>query len=125
MTNAVSLRQLTLTVFNAMNTRDFSDLEQNITDDVSFDFPGAGRIDGSKRVIIFLKALLRKYNRLTFQVSDIIEEKHKTCAVWTNDGEHISGKPYSNSGITLLYFTGDKISFISDYFKDTSFVEIA
>jgi ketosteroid isomerase-like protein len=125
MTNAVSLRQLTLTVFNAMNTRDFSDLEQNITDDISFDFPGAGRIEGSKRVIVFLKALLRKYNQLTFHVSDVIEGKQKTCAVWTNDGEHVSGKLYSNSGITLLHFSGEKICFISDYFKDTSFVETA
>lgn len=30
---------------------------------------------------------------------------------------------FSNSGVTLFHFTRGKISFISDYFKDTSFVE--
>ncbi len=125
MANSNSKHDLTLSVFNAMNTRDFSELENNITEDVAFDFPGAGRIEGNRRVLIFLKALLRKYKNLTFTISEVIEESQRACAVWTNKGEHINGNAYENSGITLLYFSEDKISFISDYFKDTSFVESA
>lgn len=123
MTNPNSNHELTLSVFNAMNTRDFSELEKNITDDVSFDFPGAGRIEGSKRVLIFLKALLRKYKHLTFTITDVIERSNKACAIWTNKGEHVDGNDYANRGVTLLHFSDDKICFISDYFKDTSFVE--
>ncbi len=110
-------------IFNAMNTRDFSEFENFVSEDVVFDFPGAGRIEGYKRVIIFLKALLRKYPKLTFTVSEIITDNQKACAVWTNEGEDIEGNHYSNSGITLLYFKGEKLTFISDYFKDTSFVK--
>jgi ketosteroid isomerase-like protein len=118
-----SMQDVALSIFKAMNTRDFSEFESYATEDVVFDFPGAGRITGIKRVLIFLKALLRKYPKLTFTVSEIIADKQKACAVWTNEGEDVDGNPYSNSGITLLYFTGNKLTFISDYFKDTSFVK--
>lgn len=120
----ISSRQsIARSIFNAMNTRDFSEFETYVTEDVVFDFPGAGRITGIKRVLIFLKALLRKYPELTFNVSEIIIESQKACAVWTNEGEDTDGNPYANSGITLLYFSGNKLTFISDYFKDTSFVK--
>ncbi|UCH13028.1 MAG: nuclear transport factor 2 family protein [Bacteroidales bacterium] len=118
-----SEQNMALSIFDAMNTRDFSKFENFITESVVFDFPGAGRIEGYKRVIIFLKALLRKYPELKFTVTEIITDNQRACAVWTNKGEDINGNTYSNSGITLLYFTGNKITFISDYFKDTSFVK--
>jgi len=118
-------KKLTLSVFNAMNSRDFSELEKNISENVAFDFPGAGRIQGARRVILFLKALLRKYPKLIFTVSEVLIDNEKACAVWTNAGENIEGKPYSNSGITLLHFGGEKIVLISDYFKNTSFVKPA
>lgn len=114
---------VTRSIFNAMNTGDFSEFENFISEDVVFDFPGAGRIEGYKRVLIFLKALLRKYPKLTFFVSEIITDNERACAVWTNEGEDSDGNHYSNSGITLLYFRGEKLTFISDYFKDTSFVK--
>jgi ketosteroid isomerase-like protein len=117
--------ELTLSVFNSMNKRDFTELEKNVVENVAFDFPGAGRIEGAKRVILFLKALLRKYPKLNFVVKEVLIENDKACAVWTNAGESSDGKPYANSGITLLHFEGGKIVFISDYFKDTSFVKSA
>jgi hypothetical protein len=39
-------------------------------------------------------------------------------------GEDIKGNPYKNAGVTLLHFNQGKISFISDFFKDTSFVKV-
>ena len=122
MINKEFIRELAQSVFKAMNTRDFTIFENNITNDVAFDFPGAGRIEGNKRVIIFLKALLRKYKHLTFHVNEVIASDSKACVIWTNEGENIEGISYENRGITLFYFSEDKISFISDYFKDTSFV---
>ncbi|MCD4833457.1 MAG: nuclear transport factor 2 family protein [Bacteroidales bacterium] len=122
MSNDNSYKEIALSVFEAMNTSNFSEFEKNAADDLSFDFPGAGRVEGVKRVILFFKILLRKYNKLTFTVSDVIVENKKACVVWTNKGEEKDGKPYKNSGITLFHFTDDKVSLISDYFKDTSFI---
>jgi len=117
------LEDMARSVFTAMNTRNFSELESCITEDIAFDFPGSGRLEGSKRVIIFLKALLRKYPKLTFTVSEVLLDSQRACAVWTNEGKNTEGIPYANSGITLIHFANNKICFISDYFKDTSFVQ--
>ncbi len=122
MSNDKPYKEIALSVFEAMNTSDFSTFEKNAANDLSFYFPGADRVEGVKRVILFFKILLRKYNKLTFTVSDVIIENKKACVVWTNKGEEKDGKPYKNSGITLFHFTDDKVSFISDYFKDTSFI---
>lgn len=123
MDSQLLLEDMARSIFTAMNTRNFSELESRITEDVVFDFPGAGRLEGNKRVLIFLKALLRKYPKLTFTVSEVLIDTQRACAVWTNEGENTEGIPYANSGITLIHFTNNKICFISDYFKDTSFVQ--
>ena len=123
MNKLYSIRDMAGSIFTAMNTRDFSELEKIVSEDIVFDFPGAGRIEGYKRVIIFLKALLRKYPELTFSVSEIITDNQRACTVWSNKGEDTEGNPYANRGITLLYFSESKITLISDYFKDTSFVK--
>lgn len=122
MTETELYKKLASGVFEAMNQRDFSTMQGNITDDLIFDFPGAGRIDGAKRVVLFLTALLRKYTVLQFNVSEIFTEGERACAIWTNLGESKDGKSYSNSGVTIFQFTDGKISFMSDYFKDTSFI---
>ena len=116
-------QKLITALYKAMNTRDFSIIENQVTEDVAFDFPGAGRIEGAKRMFIFLRALLRKYKSLLFTVNEVLIDNNTACAVWTNKGEHIEGYDYANSGVTLFHFSGDKISFLSDYFKDTSFVK--
>ena len=110
-------------LFEAMNSRNFSKIENQVREEIVFDFPGAGRIEGAKKVFVFLKALLRKYKTLTFTLSEVIVNKHAACAVWTNKGEHVNGAEYANSGVTLFHFSGDRICFLSDYFKDTSFVQ--
>ena len=119
-----NIKQLAEEVFRAMNTRDFSTFEQVITEDVAFDFPGAGRAEGSRRTLLLLKSLLRKYPRLQFTVTEIIADDDRACAIWTNEGEDLKGNPYANAGVTLLHFREGKISFISDYFKDTSFAKV-
>ncbi|MGW8317588.1 MAG: nuclear transport factor 2 family protein [Bacteroidales bacterium] len=120
--NEISSRKEMITLlFDAMNSREFTSFEQVITEDVVFDFPGAGRAEGERRTLLLLKSLLRKYPDLRFTVSDIIVDQDRACAVWINEGNDIQGIPYRNSGITLFHFTGGKICFISDYFKDTSF----
>ena len=112
-------------LFEAMNTREFNAFEKVVTENVAFDFPGAGRAEGARGTLLLLKTLLRKFPELTFTITQIIVQSDRACAVWTNEGKDSRGNPYNNSGITLFHFQDDKISFISDYFKDTSFVEHA
>ena len=121
MTNENSFKEKALSVFEAMNTNDFSRFEKNTNDSLSLDFPGVDKVEGAKRVILFFKVLLRKYNNLCFTISDVIIENERACVVWTNKGEQKNGDVYKNRGITLFHFMDKKISFISDYFKDTSF----
>jgi ketosteroid isomerase-like protein len=123
MNNFLSIHDMAQRVFAGMNTRDFTELEDIMDEEVVFDFPGVDRIEGPRKVLIFLKILLRKYPKLKFTISEIIKDKKRACAVWSNEGEHIDGSPYKNRGITLLHFSGGKIKLISDYFKDTSFVK--
>ena len=108
-------------VFSSMNSGDFEQVKEDMTEDICFDFPGTDLLKGKRRVIIFLSALLRKYKGLTFKISDIIIDNEKACVVWTNFGEDVKGEEYTNSGLTFMKFSEDKISFLSDYFKDTSF----
>jgi len=38
---------------------------------------------------------------------------------WTNRGMNRRQEPYANEGATILEFKAGKISWISDFFKDT------
>jgi len=109
-------------IFEAMNTKNMALLEPYLSEDVRFDFPGSGVIAGKKRVLIFLKALLRKYPDLVFQVHDSIAQPDRACCVWTNSARLDSPQPYRNSGVTIVHCADGLITFISDYFKDTSFI---
>ena len=121
MKNTEIIKQLAGKMFQGMNTGDFSAFENEITPDIAFDFPGVGRTEGSRRTLLLLKALRRKFPNLQFNITDIIAESDRACVVWTNKGNDTSGNPYENSGVTLIHLVDGKISFISDYFKDTTF----
>ena len=108
-------------VFKALNDRDFTEVQPFLSEELVIHFPGVGEIPGLRKCVIFLKTLLRKYTELKFTVTEIIFENERAVVVWTNKGIKINGEEYVNSGITLFYFSDNKISFISDYFKDTSF----
>ncbi len=112
-------------IFAAMNSREVAELAPYLAEDATFDFPGAGSITGKKRILLFFKILFRKYARLIFSIDDIIVEGEQACAVWSNEGENAQGAAYRNRGITLVRTAAGQITFISDYFKDTSFVESA
>ncbi len=112
-------------IFDAMNAKDLSVLEPYLSDVVRFDFPGPGIIEGKKRVLVFLKVLLRKYSDIEFTVQDVIEVPGKACIVWTNSARLETPRPYRNSGVTVVHSVDGRITWISDYFKDTSFVDVA
>jgi ketosteroid isomerase-like protein len=117
-----SNRRLAQALISCMNKRDPLDLEKSLSKDAVLDFPGTSQIEGRKRIITFFKALFRKYPRLEFTIRDIIVEEDRACILWTNEGVKANGEDYKNSGITFVRMAEGKIDFISDYFKDTSFV---
>lgn len=121
--NANNLRETSIRLFDAINNRDFETFEAIVTDGVRFDFPGVDLMEGRKRVVMFFKILFRKYSKLEFNVETVIADKSKTCVKWNNSGELSNGEAYSNVGLTWLDFEGEKIAFMSDYFKDTSFIK--
>lgn len=123
MEKALSNRALAQVIFSAMNTRDLSELDQCLSENATFDFPGAGLIKGRNRILAFLKVLFRKYPQLFFTVEDVMVDGDRANVLWTNKGENMRGDPYKNRGVTFVKLTEGKIVFISDYFKDTSFVE--
>lgn len=104
-----------------MNAGDFSDCDALLDEHIVFEFPGNAPLEGKRRTLLFLHALLRKFPGLTFTVSETIIEGDRACAVWSNKGRDTGGRPYENRGVTLFRFSGDRIVFMSDYFKDTSF----
>jgi len=116
-------RQLARLVFNAMNSRDPAILGNHLAVDAVFDFPGAGEMHGIRRILVFFKVLFKKYPRLVFTVEDIIIDGERACVIWRNKGENSSGQAYANRGVTVITCRDDKICFLSDYFKDTSFNE--
>jgi ketosteroid isomerase-like protein len=48
-------------VFAGMNSKDFESLKPVLSDDIVFYFPGTSPVEGPRRVILFLNALIRKY----------------------------------------------------------------
>jgi len=117
-----SFADMARTLFKAMNIRNFTILDSMVHESIILDFPGVGQIEGPRRVFLFMKVLLKKYPRLEFDVSEVLVDGTRAVAVWTNSGEKIDGTLYKNSGMTLFHFEDEKIRFISDYFKDTSFI---
>lgn len=118
-----SKKELSVLVFQAMNRRDFSELDPFFDEEVCFDFPGVKLVEGRRKFHIFLKALLIGYPVLEFSVEEIICSEKASAVVWSNKGFDVDDKPYDNRGITLIRFRDDRIVFVSDYFKDTSFVK--
>lgn len=114
-------RKLAQLVFDCFNNRDFAAVQPFVDENIVFNFPGAGDIQGDRRSLLFMKTLLRKYPKLHFDVAEVIVENNRAVAVWKNKGENVDGEEYFNCGMTLFHFSGSKIIFISDYFKDTSF----
>jgi ketosteroid isomerase-like protein len=119
----LSNRELAEFVVSSMDKRDFTLYEKHVAEDAALDFPGSATVRGCRKIIVFLKAVLRKYPELQFTIENIIADKGWAAAVWSNKGKFKNGEPYSNQGVTLVKISAGKIVLISDYFKDTSFLK--
>jgi uncharacterized protein (TIGR02246 family) len=105
--------------FKALNTRDLEKMGNLLNSDAEFYFPKTQPLIGKDRILRFFNILFRQYPELSFEIQSVIHQGNKAAVHWTNRGISRRKEPYQNEGATILVFKGDKISFISDFFKDT------
>jgi ketosteroid isomerase-like protein len=108
-------------LFEIINRRDLDRFSALLTEEAEFYFPKTQPLFGRDQIIRFFKILFRQYPKLAFEVQGEIIQGQKAAVHWTNQGVHKSGAPYENEGVTILELEGDKIRYMSDFFKDTDF----
>jgi ketosteroid isomerase-like protein len=115
----MSLEQTVTKFFEVFNSRDMNRMKELLNEDAEFYFPKTQPLIGRERILKFLNILFRQYPELSFEVQRIISEGGNAAVHWTNTGRSRKKEPYQNEGVTILEMKGNKISFISDFFKDT------
>ncbi len=120
--NFLNLKEFSVYFFQILNERNYVEIENNLSENVGLDFPYKPVIQGRERVMIFLKALHRRYEYLLFDVKHVFNEANDICVIWENYGKTVSGEMYSNRGLTYIRLDAEaKVEFLSDYFKNTVF----
>jgi ketosteroid isomerase-like protein len=105
--------------FNAVNERDLECMGDQLNSDAEFLFPKTQPLAGKDRIVRFFKILFRQFPELAFDVKRVILQGQHAAVHWTNRGVGRDKVPYENEGVTLLEWEGEKIRFMSDFFKDT------
>lgn len=111
--------QTVTTFFDLFNSRDMDQMAKLLDEDAELYFPKTQPLIGKERILKFLYILFRQYPELAFEVQRVICEGNKAAVHWTNKGLSRKNEPYQNEGATILEMVDDKITFISDFFKDT------
>lgn len=105
--------------FDAVNRRDMDAMKDCLDENAEFYFPKTQPLFGRDRILRFFAILFRKYSELSFQVQRTIVEENAAAVHWTNRGIGRKGEPYRNEGVTIAELAGEKITVMSDFFKDT------
>jgi ketosteroid isomerase-like protein len=113
------IEQTMVDFFEAVNGRDLEQMGSLLTENAEFYFPKTQPLLGKKRILRFFGILFRQYPELTFEVRRVIIERDTAAAHWTNRGVSRKKEPYENEGVIIMEFNGNRIRFISDFFKDT------
>ena len=111
--------QLINEFFDVFNHRDLSKMGTVLTEEAELYFPKTQPLVGEKRIFKFLKILFKQYPELVFNIQRVILQGEWAAVHWTNRGMSRRNEPYQNEGVTILEMQDGKISFISDFFKDT------
>jgi len=112
-------KQIAHKFFEIFNNRDSEAMANLLTADAVFYFPKTQPLIGKKRILKFLNILFRQYPELVFKVQRVIYQGDQAAVHWTNQGMNRRQEPYQNEGVTILEMRDNKISYISDFFKDT------
>ena len=115
----MSDKQLIDRFFEVFNHRDPARMVDLITPGAELYFPKTQPLLGKDRIFKFLKILFRQYPVLIFTIERVIMQDNQAAVHWTNKGMDRRKNPYQNEGVTIFEMQHGKISFISDFFKDT------
>jgi uncharacterized protein (TIGR02246 family) len=118
--SAIDPQSAAQTLFEAMNTRDLTELVELLAPDAVFHFPGTKPLQGPDRIRRFIEILFHRYPELCFTVGRVIADETAAAAEWTNQGTSRKGEPYANAGVTVLVLGQEGIVYLSDTFKDTA-----
>ncbi len=105
--------------FEILNQRNTKEMENLINPDAELYFPKTQPLIGKKSILKFLNILSRQYPELVFEIQRVIQQGNRAAVHWTNMGMNRRKEPYRNEGVTIFELQDGKISFISDFFKDT------
>jgi ketosteroid isomerase-like protein len=108
--------------FELLNQKDFDSLMELLSPGVVFHFPGTVPLRGPKKATQLMRIVCRKYPDLTFKIEDIIVQDNKIAVIWENSGKDTKDKLYLNQGVTIMEIEKGKVCYLSDFFKDTSFI---
>jgi ketosteroid isomerase-like protein len=108
-----------LQFFEMFNDHDVEGMGQLLVSEAEFYFPKTQPLIGKERILRFFNILFRQYPQLSFEIQRIIRQGSQAAVHWTNRGVSRKKESYQNEGVTILEMTADKISFISDFFKNT------
>lgn len=103
-------------LFEIINARDFREMPLVLSEDATLDFPKTPLITGRRRIVIFFKALFRRFPKLHFDVLRVISQGKWTAVHWRNKGVDRDQRSYENEGVTLIRMDGDTITEITDFF---------
>jgi ketosteroid isomerase-like protein len=105
--------------FEVFNNRDMKKMGNLLNSDAEFFFPKTQPLIGKERILKFLKILFRQYPQLSFTIQRVIQQGERAAVHWTNQGLTRRDEPYENEGVTILEMKNGKITYISDFFKNT------
>jgi ketosteroid isomerase-like protein len=105
--------------YDVLNSRDLDRMGSLLTEEARFYFPKTQPLIGKARILRFFQILFRQFPKLTFEVEETIAQANRGVVHWKNWGANRKEEPYENEGVTLFEFEGEKVSMISDFFKDT------
>ena len=105
--------------FEVFNNRDIEKMGNLLNSDAEFFFPKTQPLIGKERILKFLKILFRQYPQLSFTVQRVIQQGERAAVHWTNQGSNRREEPYENEGVTILEMKNGKITYISDFLKNT------
>jgi len=112
-------KETVLKFFQVLNERDLIEADKLLDPRAGFYFPKTQPMVGKNRILKFLKIFFRQYPELVFTVLRVIHHGDQAAVHWTNRGMNRRKEPYENEGVTVLEMENGKISFISDFFKNT------
>jgi len=105
--------------FEVFNNRDIKEMGSLLNPAAELFFPKTDPLVGKEHVLKFVHILLRRYPELSFKIKRVIQQGDRAAVHWTNRGRNRRNEPYQNEGVTILEMKDGKISFISDFFKNT------